>query len=93
MLITKLFKHKCVNVGKKLQSKLNQCCAVIVQPHVVYCNVCKAVDGAHFVRNLISRLAYRDSISIMAGIAEKKFSAVPLPMVKKTCDHNSIKIS
>ena len=43
---------------KKLQSKLDQCCVVFVQPHVVH--VCKAVDGIHFVRNLISGLAYRD---------------------------------
>ena len=30
MLITKLFKHKHVHVKKKMQSKLDQCCAVIV---------------------------------------------------------------
>ena len=61
MLITKLlFKHKHVHWKKKMQSKLDQCCAVFVQPHVVYCNVCKAVDGAHFLKNLTSGLAYRD---------------------------------
>lgn len=47
------------------------CFAAFVQPHVVYCNVCEAVDGIHFVRNLIRGLAYRDQISIMPGIAEK----------------------
>ena len=31
--------------------------------------------------------------SIMAGIAEMHFSAVPSPVVKKTCDLNPIKIS
>ena len=29
-------------------------CAVFVQPHVVHCIVCKAVDGTHFERDLIS---------------------------------------
>ena len=33
--------------------------------HMVYCNVCKAVDGINFVRNLISGLAYWDKISIL----------------------------
>ena len=33
------------------------CFAAFVQPHVVYCNVCEAVDGIHFVRNLIRGLA------------------------------------
>ena len=65
MLITKLFKHKCVHVKKKLLSKLDYVgCAVFVQPHVVHCNVCKAVDGTHFVGNLKTELACRDKISI-----------------------------
>ncbi|XP_074620927.1 uncharacterized protein LOC141879544 [Acropora palmata] len=29
-------------------------CAVVVHPRVVYCSICKAVDGTHFVRDLIS---------------------------------------
>ena len=37
-----------------------ECFAVFVQPHVVHCNVCKAVDGIHVARNLIGGLAYRD---------------------------------
>ena len=32
------------------------CFAVFVQPHVVYFNVCKAVDEIHLVRNLIRGL-------------------------------------
>ena len=39
---------------KKFLSRLDQCCAVIVQPHVVHCSVCKAVDGTHFERDVIS---------------------------------------
>ena len=31
----------------------------VVQPRVVYCNVCKAVDEIHFVRNLIRGLVYQ----------------------------------
>ena len=54
MLITELFKHRHVQFEKKMQSKLDQYCAIIVQPHMVYCSVCKAADGTHFVRNLIS---------------------------------------
>ena len=45
---------------KKRQSKLDQFFAVFIRSHVVYCNVCKAVVGAGFVRNLIRGLAYRD---------------------------------
>ena len=51
-----------------------ECFAVFVQPHVVHCNVCKAVDGIHVARNLIRGLAYRNQISIMAGSGEKIFS-------------------
>ena len=66
MLITELFKHKHVQFEKKMQSKLNQYCAIIVQPHMAYCNVCKAVDGTHFGRNLIrSDLAHEDHNNIM----------------------------
>ena len=36
------------------------CFAAFVKPHVVYCNVCKAVDGIHFVRNLIRGLAHTE---------------------------------
>ena len=35
-------------------SKLDQCWAVVVHPRVVYCSICKAVNGTHFVRDLIS---------------------------------------
>ena len=38
----------------KVGSMLCCNCAVVVQPHVVHCSVCKAVDGMHFVRDLIS---------------------------------------
>ena len=69
------------------------CFAVFVQPHVVYCNVCKAVDGTHFARNLIRGLAYRDQISVMADIREKQISASLSPMVRKTYDCNCTKIS
>ena len=57
-----IYKHKHVHRKKKMQSKLDHFFAVFIQPHVVYCNVCKAVDGARFVRNLIPQrgLAYRD---------------------------------
>jgi len=56
MLITKLFKHKHVRVRKNCsQTKLD-----IVQPCVVYCNVCKSVDEMHFVRHLIRGLVYQD---------------------------------
>ena len=66
MLITKLFKHKHVQFEKKMQSKLDQYCAIIVQPHMIYCSVCKAVDRTHFVRNLISSdLAHEDHNSVM----------------------------
>ena len=41
---------------------------------MVYCNACKAVDGTHFVRNLIRGLAYRDWICIIADIGEKNLS-------------------
>ena len=38
-----------------------------MQPHVVYCSVCKAVDGTHFVRDLISSdEAHQDHNSIMS---------------------------
>ena len=37
-----------------------ECFAVFVHPLVVHCNVCKAVDGIHLVRDLIRGLAYRD---------------------------------
>lgn len=61
MFITKLFKHKCAHVRKKLLSELGYVgCAVFVQLQVVHCNVCKAEDGTHFVRNLKSGLARRD---------------------------------
>ena len=61
MLITKLFnKHKHVQRKKKMQSELDQCCAIFVEPLVVHYNVCKTVDGTHFVRNLIKGLAYQD---------------------------------
>ena len=40
-----LFDH----VEKNVLSKLDQRCAP-----VVYCSVCKAVDGTHFIRHLIS---------------------------------------
>ena len=48
-----------------MQSELDQCCAMLLQPLVVtvYCRVSKAVDGTHFVRKLISsdRLALQRS--------------------------------
>ena len=34
------------------------CGAVFVEPRMVYCNVSKAVNGIHFVRNLMSGLAW-----------------------------------
>ena len=55
------------------------CCAVFGQPHGVYCNFCKSVDGTRFLRNLIKELAYRDCISLMAGTGEKKISAFLSP--------------
>ena len=54
---------------EKNSFKLDLCCEVviIVQPHVVYCSVCKAVDGMHFVRDLISSdQAYQDHNTIMS---------------------------
>ena len=57
MLITKLLRTQTRACEKRLQSKLDQCCAVYVQAHLAYCSVCKAVDGTHFVRNLKSGLA------------------------------------
>ena len=55
-----------MHVKEKIQSKLHQCCAMFLQPHVVYCRVCKAVDGLHFLRNLIrSELALQDRNSVM----------------------------
>ena len=36
------------------------------QEHVGYCSVCKAVDGTHFVRNLISDVAHQNHNSIMS---------------------------
>lgn len=44
----------------------------VVQPHVVYCSACMAVDGAHFVKNLTSDQAHQDhnKIIIMMDIAE-----------------------
>ena len=77
---------------KKTAAKVG-CYAVIFQPHVVYCNVCKAVDGTHFARNWIRGLAYRDKISVMADIREIQISAALSPMVRKTCDCNCTKIS
>ena len=66
MLTTELFKHKHVQFEKKMQSKLDQYCGIIVQSHMVYCSVCKAVDGTHFVRNLISNdLPHEDHNSVM----------------------------
>ena len=38
---------------EKFLSKLDHCCAVIVHMCFNYCSVSKAVDGTHFVRNLI----------------------------------------
>ena len=46
MLITNIFKHK--HVKKKMQSNLRQSFAVFVQPHVMYCSVCKAVNGTNW---------------------------------------------
>ena len=46
-----------------MQSKLGEWCAVFVQPHVVYCSVCKAVNGIHFRRNLMSGLVYQGRVS------------------------------
>ena len=58
ILITKdlAFEHNEVHVKKKinLQSKLDQCYAVFVQPH---CSVCRVVYVAHFVRSLMSEVA------------------------------------
>ena len=59
MLRTKLFKHKHVHVIKNDVKVGSMLCSIIVQPHVVYCSVCQAVDGTHFGRNLKSGLAYR----------------------------------
>ena len=39
---------------KKFLSRLDQCFAVIVEPHVVHYSVCNAVDGTHFERDLIT---------------------------------------
>ena len=36
-----------------------------------YCSVCKAVDGTHFVRNLISDVAHQDHNSIMSDWHER----------------------
>ena len=55
-----MFKHKHVHRKKKMPLKLDQCCAVFIQPLVVYCKICKAVDRTHFARNLISGLAFWD---------------------------------
>ena len=51
-----ILKYCFGHVGKKNYFKLDLCCEVIiiVQPHMVYCSVCKALDGMHFVRDLIS---------------------------------------
>ena len=59
MLIIKLFNTKMCLL-KKMAVKVDRCCTVFVQPHVVYCSVCKALDWTHFVRNLKSGLAYWD---------------------------------
>ena len=61
---------KGVGMKKYLQEKLEECCAFFfLQPHVIYCNVCKAVDGTHFVGNsLCSDLApYDQNIVMMEG--------------------------
>ena len=39
---------------KNFLSRLDQCFAVIAEPHVVHYSVCKAVDGTHFERDLIT---------------------------------------
>ena len=41
-------------VGSVLCRIIKVGCAVFVQPHVVHCIVCNAVDGTHFERDLIS---------------------------------------
>ena len=67
MLITKLFKHTQVQPrGKQnLQSKVDHW---FFQEHVGYCSVCKAVDGTHFVRNLISDVTHQDRYSIISDL-------------------------
>ena len=78
--------------------------AVIVQPHVVYCTVCKAVDGMHFVRDLVGIVTKLNRILTalwVTGIIEllgltctwnsETFLYVPSPMVKKPCYLNHLK--
>ena len=39
---------------------------LLLQELVGYCSFCKAVDGTHLVRNLISDVAHQDHNSIMS---------------------------
>lgn len=63
------------------------------------CGVCKAVDGTHFVINLISDLGHQGYNIIMMDWhyrgcnvwltgTLKHFPAIPLPIVKKPSDLN-----
>ena len=105
MLTTKLLILNTTSAyGKKMQSKLDQCCAILVQPHVVCCSACKAVDNTYFVRNLTS-VAHQDHYSIMTDWQcrdhrfakctwnSKCFLAVPPPIVRKPFDVNHIRFS
>ena len=65
---------------------------------LIYCSVCRAVDGTHFVRNWISDVAHQDHNSIVsdwhyraygfeyAPGSLEHFSPVLSSMVKKTSD-------
>ena len=58
---------------------------------VVCLRVCKAMDGTHLLRKLISELG-EFNIN-MACIREQNFIAVPSPIVKKPCYLNYFKFS
>ena len=84
---------------------LYQCyTTIIVQPPVLYCSVCKTVDGTHFVRDSLSIVNKHIWIIIalwVTGITElivlictwksQAFSCVPSCMVKKPCYLNHLK--
>ena len=79
-----IYKHKHVHRKKKLQYSYS---------HMWFIAMFVRLWMGHVLQE-IWFLGYLVVISLALWLAlQKKISAVPSPMVKKTCDHNSNKIS
>lgn len=67
--------------------KCQLCCAMLLQPHVVSCSVCKAVDSTHFVRDVVRGAQAHQDHNLIGLVcswnSETREAADPSPMDDK----------